>query len=129
MATLFVTVGTTQFDELIDVIDSDAFATAAAERGVDRVTVQIGRGTRTPDPAHEIGADAWVYIRCGVAYDVYRMKRDIGPDLMCANLVICHAGEGMTAVTWRDSKFDRVWWGEPWCGYRFGLQFYQTPMM
>jgi beta-1,4-N-acetylglucosaminyltransferase len=92
MATVFVTVGTTSFDALVDVIDSDAFAVAAAKRGVERITMQIGRGSRTPDAEHETAADQWVYIRRGVAFDVYRYKADITSDMRAANLVISHAG-------------------------------------
>jgi beta-1,4-N-acetylglucosaminyltransferase len=97
MATVFVTVGTTSFDALIDVIDSDAFATAAARRGVERITMQIGRGKRVPAAEHEIAPDQWVYIRRGVAYDVYRYKSDIATDMRSANLVVSHAG-GLLSV-------------------------------
>jgi len=46
--TVFVTVGTTKFDQLIEAIDSRAFAEACVAQGYRRLLVQSGRGTYYP---------------------------------------------------------------------------------
>eukprot|EP00741_Cyanophora_paradoxa_P002750 tig00000629_g2670.t1 len=79
----FVTVGTTSFDELIRVVDSDAFRRALRERGFVRVLVQIGRGAFEP--------------RAGgpeVELEFYRFKPSLAEDYRAASLVISHAGAG-----------------------------------
>ncbi len=48
MSTVFVTVGTTSFDDLFRAVDTDEFARAMAARGVERITCQIGRGAAKP---------------------------------------------------------------------------------
>lgn len=45
---LFVTVGTTRFDALIEAVDTCAFYELAAELGLRRVTLQIGSGNYVP---------------------------------------------------------------------------------
>eukprot|EP00921_Rhytidocystis_pertsovi_P005519 GHVQ01009505.1.p1 GENE.GHVQ01009505.1~~GHVQ01009505.1.p1 ORF type:complete len:344 (+),score=104.50 GHVQ01009505.1:92-1123(+) len=45
---LFVCVGTTEFDELIECVDSYEFHTLAVSLGCDRMTIQIGNGKYIP---------------------------------------------------------------------------------
>ena len=40
---VLVTVGSTKFDQLIRVVDTEAFATALHERGYESLLVQVGR--------------------------------------------------------------------------------------
>ena len=45
---VFVTVGTTEFDALIEAVDSDAAHAALAALGYTRVLFQVGRGSARP---------------------------------------------------------------------------------
>ena len=45
---VFVTVGTTSFDALIEAVDSKGVQDAILEKGYTSLVVQIGRGKRAP---------------------------------------------------------------------------------
>jgi UDP-N-acetylglucosamine transferase subunit ALG13 len=51
---LFVTVGTTEFDELLDEIDCDAFYNLLKELGYSKVIYQFGRGKHIPQSRKDI---------------------------------------------------------------------------
>ena len=74
---IFVTVGTTSFDELIKTIDSEEFLRAVRRAGYDSIVAQIGRGTYVP-----------------TTIDYYRFKPSLDDDFAAADLVISHAGAG-----------------------------------
>ena len=74
---IFVTVGTTSFDDLVETIDSDEFGRAAKCAGYGRILVQIGRGTYEPKRV-----------------EFYRFKPSLDDDFAKADLVISHAGAG-----------------------------------
>jgi beta-1,4-N-acetylglucosaminyltransferase len=54
----FVTVGTTQFDDLVQALDTPHFARALQAHGIARVRIQLGRGAFVPgernDGAHDV---------------------------------------------------------------------------
>ncbi|XP_056147703.1 UDP-N-acetylglucosamine transferase subunit ALG13 homolog [Lampris incognitus] len=84
MKTVFVTVGTTSFDELIEIIISSEAVQALKARGYERLVLQVGRGCLLPTvescPDLEIEA--------------FRFKDSIAKDISRADLVISHAGAG-----------------------------------
>ena len=82
--TVFVTVGTTQFDELIKTITSAAMLDVLVERGFTRLLVQTGRGT------YDVGEVA----REDITVETYKYKPSIRSDIQQADLVISHAGAG-----------------------------------
>ncbi|CAJ1058761.1 UDP-N-acetylglucosamine transferase subunit ALG13 homolog [Xyrichtys novacula] len=84
MRTVFVTVGTTCFDELIGTITSSESAQALKARGYERLVLQIGRGSFVPE------ADSCPQIKL----EVFRFKDSIAEDMKQADLVISHAGAG-----------------------------------
>jgi len=78
---VFVTVGTTSFDELIETICSEKSCEALISRGYHTITVQLGRGN---------------YIKSidnsSLNFHSYRLKNSIKEDIEAADLVISHAG-------------------------------------
>lgn len=80
---IFVTVGTTNFDDLIRVIDSTEFCVWAKERGYAGVLVQKGNGKYEPGAGHE-----------GVPLEHYSFKPSLHDDMAGAALVVSHAGSG-----------------------------------
>jgi beta-1,4-N-acetylglucosaminyltransferase len=105
---VFVTVGTTSFDAMVEAVTSPAFAAAVAARGHPRVVVQVGRGAFLPPAGGGTGgaggagdAGPWEFpvpaagAPGGVVhYSAYRFKADIGGDLRGAAAVVSHAGAG-----------------------------------
>ncbi|XP_034739389.1 UDP-N-acetylglucosamine transferase subunit ALG13 homolog [Etheostoma cragini] len=84
MKTVFVTVGTTSFDELIESITSPETVEALKARGYERLVLQVGRGSLLP------AAQSCPHIKL----QAYRFKDSIAEDLKQADLVISHAGAG-----------------------------------
>lgn len=76
----FVTVGTTEFDELIRAIDSEASKSALTARGFTCVICQIGRGSYKPSFPH------------------FDYTPDIPSYINDADLVISHAGNLKTGA-------------------------------
>ncbi|XP_035018209.1 UDP-N-acetylglucosamine transferase subunit ALG13 homolog [Hippoglossus stenolepis] len=84
MKTVFVTVGTTSFDELIENITSSESVQALKARGYECLVLQVGRGSLLP------AADSCPLIRL----EAFRFKDSIVEDMKRADLVISHAGAG-----------------------------------
>ncbi|XP_077388355.1 UDP-N-acetylglucosamine transferase subunit ALG13 isoform X2 [Festucalex cinctus] len=84
MKTVFVTVGTTSFDDLIEEITSAEAVKALKCRGYEHLVLQVGRGSFVPDP-HNFAH---------IAMEVFRFKDSIAKDMEQADLIISHAGAG-----------------------------------
>ncbi|EGD81903.1 glycosyltransferase 28 domain containing 1 [Salpingoeca rosetta] len=86
MQSVFVTVGSTQFDELTQLVTTEATLQALARLGCRRLTVQYGtaKAPRVPPVAK----------RAGVEVETYDYKASIANDLAAADVVIGHAGAG-----------------------------------
>ncbi|KRZ71162.1 Intersectin-1 [Trichinella papuae] len=80
---LFVTVGSTEFDDLIATVTSDSVLSALKSIGVGEIRLQIGRGR------HESLSDLQI---TEPSIDFYRYKNSLAEDLKWADLVISHAG-------------------------------------
>ena len=85
---IFVTVGTTDFDQLIQVIDSEDFLHLLEKKKCRRLVIQIGRGEVQPSLLREMAT------RVGIEVEVFRFKPSLSVDMSSADLVICHAGAG-----------------------------------
>ncbi|KAK7096306.1 UDP-N-acetylglucosamine transferase subunit ALG13-like [Littorina saxatilis] len=87
----FVTVGTTEFDQLIQSATSSDVCKALRQLGYTQLLLQIGRGQFEPE-ATELSDHS-------PAVHFYRFKDSIADDIKAANLVICHAGAGSVLET------------------------------
>ncbi|KAG5263392.1 hypothetical protein AALO_G00264360 [Alosa alosa] len=84
MKCVFVTVGTTRFDELIETMISEDTVKALIDRGYTELVLQVGYGSHLPGPES-----------CsGLKLDAFRFKDSISDDMKRADLVISHAGAG-----------------------------------
>jgi beta-1,4-N-acetylglucosaminyltransferase len=82
--TVFVTVGTTKFDKLIQVTASEAFQSFLRDKfKTRRIVYQIGQGEITPNTQVP-----------GVSVEWFRLRPDIYEVLKTADLVISHCGAG-----------------------------------
>ncbi|KAK2168976.1 hypothetical protein LSH36_13g26088 [Paralvinella palmiformis] len=81
---VFVTVGTTSFDELIETLSSKTICQLLKKNGFKKVIMQIGRGQFEPPTD----------VQCDVELQYYRYKNSIDADILNADLVISHAGAG-----------------------------------
>jgi beta-1,4-N-acetylglucosaminyltransferase len=81
---VFVTVGTTQFDALVEALLRPSALEALAKLGFRQLRVQHGRGAPPRAPADTRG----------IAIDAYAFKPSLAEDMDEAELVISHAGSG-----------------------------------
>lgn len=79
---VFVTVGTTKFDELIAFATNENTLKALKCKGYTSMKIQIGNGKFIVKPSNIIEITS------------YKFKQDIGPDICSSNLVISHGGAG-----------------------------------
>ncbi|KAJ8282780.1 hypothetical protein COCON_G00052990 [Conger conger] len=84
MKTVFVTVGTTSFDELIESVTSQETTQVLSALGYKKLVLQVGRGAVLP------GSDSCA----GLQVNAFRFKDSIAEDIRDADLVISHAGAG-----------------------------------
>ncbi|XP_078340519.1 UDP-N-acetylglucosamine transferase subunit ALG13-like [Crassostrea virginica] len=85
---VFVTVGTTQFEKLTDHICSSAVLSTLLNLGYSKVVVQRGHGK-----------DPLIDKVSGIDVEVYTLKPSISEDIEQASLVISHAGAGSCLET------------------------------
>lgn len=79
---VFVTVGTTKFDQLIESITHNNILELLKKSGYESITLQIGNGSFEPQQSSIININ------------YYRLKSSIKDDIRKASLVISHAGAG-----------------------------------
>uniref|UniRef100_A0A8C9H2I3 UDP-N-acetylglucosamine transferase subunit ALG13 n=1 Tax=Piliocolobus tephrosceles TaxID=591936 RepID=A0A8C9H2I3_9PRIM len=84
MKCMFVTVGTTSFDDLIACVSAPDSLQKIESLGYNRLILQIGRGTVVPE----------TFSTESFTLDVYRYKDSLKEDIRKADLVISHAGAG-----------------------------------
>lgn len=83
---VFVTVGTTKFDALVQALDTDASLEALTARGVTHAVLQIGHGEHVPSTSRAAAH--------GIELAHYRHSAQYKDDVARADLVISHAGAG-----------------------------------
>ncbi|XP_030305192.1 putative bifunctional UDP-N-acetylglucosamine transferase and deubiquitinase ALG13 [Calypte anna] len=94
MGSVFVTVGTTSFDDLIETVCSPETLQVLQNRGYQKLVLQVGRGALEPVPG-SIQA---------LAVEVFRFKDSVAEELRRADLVISHAGAGSCLETLEEGK-------------------------
>lgn len=88
LSNVFVTVGTTSFDELIKEVTSDRVLERLRSRGCKRLVLQVADGLCKVNE-RDIAAEHGIRVECYVFKDI-----GIQLDIMEADLVIGHAGAG-----------------------------------
>ncbi|XP_058116007.1 UDP-N-acetylglucosamine transferase subunit ALG13 homolog [Anopheles ziemanni] len=83
---VFVTVGTTQFDELVRAVISNDVLEELVNLGCETLTIQFGKGLE-PDLRN-------ANQRTTISVTGYSLKSNIADDISKADLVISHAGAG-----------------------------------
>ena len=86
---VFVTVGTTLFEALIDAMTNNMVLQKLAELGFTKLILQYGKGKEPPLPA----------VSPPLAIEMYQFKPTLAHDLKRADLVIGHAGAGTVSET------------------------------
>jgi len=94
--TIFVTVGTTSFDKLIQKLNNPTFQRDLFNLGFTRIVFQIGNGKCIPSRSSEIERD--------IKVDYFRLKDSIRDEINNADLVISHAGAGSILETLEAGK-------------------------
>lgn len=96
---IFVTVGTTDFDELITTIDTQGFVEYLQSIKCRSLIVQYGRGLVEPCRLKNICE------KIGIFCEIYRFKPTLDLDMQQADLIISHCGAGsiLEAVKYKKS--------------------------
>lgn len=84
---VFVTVGTTKFDELIISLDSYHFVDSLVALNCTVLAVQIGKGDFPVNLPS-------LCVSAGIQYDCYRFKSDLLEEMKNSQLIISHCGAG-----------------------------------
>ena len=87
---VFVTVGTTSFDALVEAMDSEELIQTLIERGYDSLTIQRGRGTYVPKHITSTSSER----SSAIKVQVVEFLPSLDAILKEASLVISHAGAG-----------------------------------
>jgi UDP-N-acetylglucosamine transferase subunit ALG13 len=95
---IFVTVGTTEFDSLIQAIDNISFLRKVKEAGYTSLCIQFGRGSHQPDFLVKNGGSM------GLAVEIYRFKPNLDFDMATADVIISHCGAGSILEGVRNKK-------------------------
>ncbi|CAL8097321.1 unnamed protein product [Orchesella dallaii] len=85
---VFVTVGTTSFQQLIQLIVSDKVVDQFSKWGVKEVRIQGGK--------NNIDRDSNEWVERDIKYSLYEYKPTIDEDIQWADIIISHAGAGTT---------------------------------
>lgn len=90
LQTVLVTVGTTEFDELVEVLEkeSDSFVQMLSAQGMVRLVLQVGRGTTEPVLL------AAACDKHSVTFEWFRFKPTLHQYMESADLILSHSGAG-----------------------------------
>lgn len=81
---VFVTVGSTCFDELVSEVTKSEVLKVLYSKGFQFLTIQIGKGTIIPKEGDNFG----------IKVEFFRYKEGLDEDFKKADLIISHAGAG-----------------------------------
>ena len=87
LSNIFVTVGTTEFDDLINEINSEKFADSLIKKKCSQLVIQIGRGSTYPSYIDDTCK------KYGISFCCYRYKPSLIDDMKHATFIISHAGK------------------------------------
>lgn len=88
---VFVTVGSTRFDALVEAAISEPVLSTLRDTGYDHLVLQRGNSTIESE---EFKGESCTIRRHGVEIEIWRFKSSIQAECEQADLVISHAGSG-----------------------------------
>lgn len=91
MSTLLITVGTTEFDELIQAIDNTEFMECLERCHFTKLSIQRGRGTY--DPVNILSYRSGLTSQ-KVEVEIFSYKSNLDKDMQNADLIVSHCGAG-----------------------------------
>jgi beta-1,4-N-acetylglucosaminyltransferase len=91
--TIFVTVGTTLFEALIQAVSTDDALQGMVENGYSSLVIQYGKGAKPP-----------ILSSPSLNVEVYAFKPNLTSDMKAADLIISHAGAGTVMEVLRLKK-------------------------
>lgn len=95
MSTLFVTVGTTEFDGLIEAIDCEEFIACLKKCDFQYLNVQTGRGAYVPKVLSNYQSTEFANnISSSLKVTVFNFKNNLDADMKGADMIISHCGAG-----------------------------------
>ena len=100
---VFVTVGTTKFDALVEAICSPGVIRRFHENGYTKVTIQYGRGTKPSVQSIQSPSSSSLPPSL-LSIETYDFKPSLLQDMSNADLIISHAGAGTVMECLRKSK-------------------------
>jgi beta-1,4-N-acetylglucosaminyltransferase len=94
---VFLTVGTTSFDSLIEAVDTEAFLEVMRACGCQELVLQIGRGSYLPSKYLTVEKCS----QHSISFEYFRFKPTLTDEMTAADLIISHCGAGsvLEAVT------------------------------
>eukprot|EP00271_Cylindrocystis_brebissonii_P009127 TRINITY_DN23790_c0_g1_i1.p1 TRINITY_DN23790_c0_g1~~TRINITY_DN23790_c0_g1_i1.p1 ORF type:complete len:174 (+),score=34.36 TRINITY_DN23790_c0_g1_i1:443-964(+) len=92
---VFVVVGTTSFDALIQAVDTVEFRAVLRQKGYTSLIIQIGRGKHIPAKVDPLE---------GVTVEHFTFKPSLANYVRSASLVVSHAGSGSIFEALRAKK-------------------------
>uniref|UniRef100_A0A7S1VH43 UDP-N-acetylglucosamine transferase subunit ALG13 n=1 Tax=Grammatophora oceanica TaxID=210454 RepID=A0A7S1VH43_9STRA len=93
--TIFVTVGTTKFDLLIEGVTTPEALQWMNKNGYTHLIIQYGKGTKPRSSLDDAGL---------LTVETYDFKSSLGADMAAADLVLSHAGAGTVMEALRLGK-------------------------
>ncbi|KAF8136631.1 glycosyltransferase family 1 protein [Boletus edulis] len=100
---VFVTVGSTKFDALVQATISEPVLTALHTKGFVQVVLQRGNSILDPDCGAST-QDSLTTRKAGVDIEAWKFKPSIQDEIERADLVISHAGSGTILDVLRSGK-------------------------
>lgn len=96
--TIFITVGTTLFEKLVEVATSTNALQWMEQNGYTHLIVQYGKGQKPQVSLQETQQ------KYGVSVELYDFKPSLQPDMARADLIISHAGAGTVSEVLQHAK-------------------------
>ena len=92
---VFVTVGSTRFDDLVDTVLSSPVLESFKKQGFETIIIQCGQyeGGQVDTTAHR--DDTWSLERDGLMVQMWRYKQSLSEEFEVADLVLSHAGTSL----------------------------------
>lgn len=100
---VFVTVGSTRFDALVQAAVSEQVLDALHKKGYKRIVIQRGNSDFGRE-AGSNGEDLVVFEKNGLEVETWKFKSSVQSEVERADLVVSHAGAGTILDTLRQGK-------------------------